>query len=307
MKLVRHVPVAATGLALAILTLGNLLRPFGGGVRYSLGVLGGLLLAAVAFRALTDRAGARAQLRTPVALGVLPTSTMALMVVASYLRPYLPTLALVTWVVALVAQAGIITVFLRRYVLHPRLENVVPSWFVTFVGLAVVAITAPAFGAEALGQVLVRVAFAGYVVALVPNLVRLRRGPELPAPARPTLAIFTSPVSLVLAAYLASFADPSPAVVTGLLALAAASYLAVTLALPRLLRSAFSPAYAAFTFPYVISAVAFAGADTFLADRGITTALGPVALASKWVAVALVAYVLARYVLHVTTAARAAA
>lgn len=307
MKLVRHVPMAATGLALAILTLGNLLRPFGSGVRYSLGVLGALLLAVVVVRVLADGPGAREQLGTPVALGVLPTSTMGFMVAASYLQPYLPGLALVLWVVALVAQLGIIAVFLRRYVLHPRLENVVPSWFVTFVSLSVAAITAPAFGAEAFGQVLVRVAFAGYVLALVPNLVRLLRGPALPDSARPTLAIFTSPVSLVLVAYLTAFPDPRPGIVKGLLALVAANYLAVTLALPKLLRSAFSPAYAAFSFPYVISAVAFAGAHGFLSDRGTTTALAPVALVSKWLAIALVGYVLARFVLHVTTAARQAA
>ena len=80
-----------------------------------------------------------------------------------------------------------------------------------------------------------------------------------------------------------------------MLVLAAASYVYVTLMMFSLLRIKFYPTYAAFTFPYVISAIAFRIGTNFLADRGLEFFL-LVAQAAQWIAVAVVIFVLLHYI-----------
>jgi len=63
-----------------------------------------------------------------------------------------------------------------------------------------------------------------------------------------------------------------------------------------LLRIKFYPTYAAFTFPYVISATAFRVGNTFLVKNGYDFFSFAPTL-SEWIAVAVVLYVLVRYVM----------
>ncbi|MCL2193840.1 MAG: hypothetical protein FWB78_10655 [Treponema sp.] len=67
-----------------------------------------------------------------------------------------------------------------------------------------------------------------------------------------------------------------------------------------LLRLKFYPTYASFSFPYVASATAFGVGASFLAERGFHF-LAPVATTTMWIAVAVVAYVLVRYVIFFRT------
>ena len=68
-----------------------------------------------------------------------------------------------------------------------------------------------------------------------------------------------------------------------------------------LLKLKFYPTYAAFTFPYVISAIAFNEANAFLMKNGYTFfSFAPIV--SKWIAVIIVVYVLIRYVMFLFSA-----
>jgi len=81
-----------------------------------------------------------------------------------------------------------------------------------------------------------------------------------------------------------------------MLAIALASYIYVSIMMVSLLQIKFYPTYAAFTFPYVISATAFRLGATFLSEKGIPY-LMPVADVTMWVAIIIVLYVLIRYIL----------
>jgi exfoliative toxin A/B len=81
-----------------------------------------------------------------------------------------------------------------------------------------------------------------------------------------------------------------------MLVIAAVSYLYVTVKmLTTFLGIKFYPTYSAFTFPYVISALAFRLGNGFLAERGITF-FTPIAQISVWIAVAVVVYVSLHYI-----------
>ena len=101
-----------------------------------------------------------------------------------------------------------------------------------------------------------------------------------PEPAQPTIAIFTAPMSLLIVGYFAS--SPSE------------TRCSSTPCWPSL-RIKFYPTYAAFSFPYVISATAFRLGVTFLAERGVHV-LAPLAAVGQWSAVAVILYVSVQYV-----------
>jgi exfoliative toxin A/B len=95
--------------------------------------------------------------------------------------------------------------------------------------------------------------------------------------------------------YFSSFELKNETLVYVMLAISVVSYIYATIMMFSLLKIKFYPTYAAFTFPYVISAIAFRLGNGFLVERGITF-LAPFAQISVWLAVALVLYVLAHYV-----------
>jgi exfoliative toxin A/B len=219
---------------------------------------------------------------------------MALMLLCAYVKPYLGAAATVIWYAALAVHILIMVLFAVRFVVKLKIQAVFPSWFVTGVGVTVASVTCPAFGARILGQVLFFVGAALYA-ALIPLVIyRLVKLSPLPEPARPTIAIFAAPASLLTVAYLAAFENPPAWPVYILLVFAAASYVFVTVNMAFMLKLKFSPAYAAFTFPYVISAIAFKQGNAVLAANGIT-AFSFVPAAAEWIAAAAVVYVIIRY------------
>jgi exfoliative toxin A/B len=95
--------------------------------------------------------------------------------------------------------------------------------------------------------------------------------------------------------YFNSFEQKNEALVYLMLGIALVSYLYVTVMMVSLLRIKFYPTFAGFTFPYVISALAFRLGNGFLTERGVTF-FSPVAQVSEWLAVAIVLYVLIQYI-----------
>lgn len=298
MRFIRSIPMAICGVSLALAALGNLLLlPFGPQVRYFCGILSAVVLFLFVLKLVFDTPHALEELKTPVPLSVLPTATMALMLLTAYIRPYLPTLALVLWYAAVIMQVGMMILFFKRFVMGLTIANVFPSWFVTFVGIVTASVTAPAMGAIALGQVAFYVGFVLYFIALPLVVRRLTKpGQAFPQPALPTLAIFAAPMSLLIVGYFSSFQERNETLVYFMLAIALINYIYVTYKmLTTLLAVRFYPTYAAFTFPYVISAIAFRLGGAFLAARDITF-LTPIAQASQWIAIAVVVYVIVHYV-----------
>jgi exfoliative toxin A/B len=185
--------------------------------------------------------------------------------------------------------------FAKRFVLDFKLANVFPSWFIVFVGIVTVSVTAPAMDALPLGQAAFYLGFSLYFAALPLIAYKMSKTQTILEPLRLTIPIFTAPMSLCLVGYLSSFGQPNEMLVYLMLALVSVSYAYVSAQMISLLRIKFYPTYAAFTFPYVISAIAFRLANVFLVERGIHF-FAPVATLSLWFAVAIVIYVLIHYV-----------
>ena len=301
MKFIRSVPMAMGGLSLALAALGNLLLPLAYGeiLRYICGVLSLGILAIFALKIALDWSHAREELKTPVPLSVLPTATMAIMLLSVYVRPYIGILAVGIWYAALLAHVGIMLLFVKRFVFDFKLGTVFPSWFVVGVGIAAASVTAPAMGAVVIGQMAFYIGLALYFVILPIVVLRMNNAKIFPEPVRPTIAIFTAPISLLIVGYFSSFVPQGQAnsvLIYIMLAIAAVSYVYVTCMMFSLLKIKFYPTYAAFTFPYVISASAFRLGANFLADRHGLDFLVTIADVTMWIAIAVVLFVLVKYI-----------
>ncbi len=304
MSFIRRIPIPMSALALGVAGLGNLLLSYSPVVRAACGVIAAIIVLLVLARIAFDFGGVRKELSNPAVLAVFPTLFMALMLLATYLKPYAPDAAAGIWVAALTLQLVIAVVCAARFLRAFALAQVLPAWFLVFVGFVVASVTSPAFGALPVGRALLYAGMAGYIGILPVVIYRMVKVGGLPEPALPTMAIFAAPPSLCLVGYLAVTQVKQPAVVYALLAMAAASLVYVFTHLPRILKTPFHPSYGALTFPFVISGIALKQSSLFLANSAAGSFIPKSAVLVMDVFVtAMVLYVLIRYALFVLSPA----
>jgi exfoliative toxin A/B len=300
---IQRVPLAVSGLALALASLGNLLRSiefYGEGLRYICGALSLFILLIFVSKLIFDFSSAMEELKKPLPLSVLPTSTMALMLLCAYAHPYAGFAAVVIWHGALAVQVCIMCLFIKRFVVNFTLSNVFPTWFVSFVGIVTASVTAPVMNAFAIGQAVFYFGFSLYFAVAALVLYRMIKLKGFPEAALPTIAIFAAPVNLCLAGYFYSFPleQQNETFVYFMLYLAAATYILVSIVIfIVLLKVKFYPTYAALGFPYVISAVSFRLCSTFFSENGHTWLI-LLERVSFFLAILMTAYALARYALY---------
>jgi len=300
MKIIQKIPLPISGVALAIASLGNLLLPHGQAIHVFCGVFAAFILGLFLIRVICDTKNVIEDLKSPVMLGALPTSTMAAMLLLGYIQPQVGMIAVVLWYFALACHFTIMAVFIKRFILKPKLENVFPTWFVACVGMIVASVTSPIMGAITLGQIIFYVGFAAYIIMLILITYRMVKLPNIPEPARPTIAIYTAPLNLSIVGYFAAFEQPIVPLVYAMLAVSVVIYIGVTIKIIPLLKTKFFPSFAALTFPYVISATAFGLVNDMLISNGHTFfSFAPII--SKWIAIAVVIYVVVRYTIYFAT------
>lgn len=295
-ELVKGTPIPAAGVALGLVSLGNLLELVGEGVRVSLAICAACLMALVVAKIILFPAMVREDMKNPVIAGTSGTFFMTLMQLASVAAPvaFAPSFAL--WCAAVLGHGALIVWFTATYIVHFDLKKVFTTYFVAYIGIAVAAVTSPAFGMESVGRVLFWFAFACYAVLIVVVTARYVKY-EVPEAAKPTFCIYAAPASLSLTAYLTVAPNPNLVFVAALVVFAQAMLVMALTQLPKFLRLPFYPSYAAMTFPFVISATAFGRALLRFEAAGFAVPLTLDILSVVEIAIAtvMVAYVFARY------------
>jgi len=295
MKFTKKIPMALSGLSLSLLVLGNLLQPYGDSIRAFCGILSAIILLLFLLKLIFDTENVKEEIKNPIVASIFPTSTMALMFLCVYIKPFFG-FAVILWYIAVILHVLIMLFFAKRFLSDFKLPTVFPSWFVTAVGIVVVSVTSPAMNAKPLGRVIFYIGLLLYVVLLPIVIKRMATLKNIPESARPTVAIFTAPMSLCIVGYFSSFENLNAALIYVMVVVALISYVYVTINMVSLLKLKFYPTYAAFTFPHAVSAVAFKTANKFLSDNG-QFSLGFLVKASEYIAVIVVVYVCARYVM----------
>ena len=267
LNFLRQYPIPTAGLILSLFALGNLLQGYGPKLRLAIGGVALALYLPYLLKLLVLNTKLKEPLENPVAASVLPTFTMATLLLAGYVKPYAPEAGAVVWYAGLFGHAFLILWFSWTFLKGFALKKVFPSWFIVYVGIAVASVSAPVTGRLDIGRVAFWFAFVTYFCLLPFVCWRLWKVGQVPDAAKPTAVILAAPASLLLAGYTVSFEVKAPAVVWLLLAFSLFFYGAGLFYLLKLCRASFTPAHAAFTFPMVISAMAtkMAAAPTGLA------------------------------------------
>lgn len=299
--MIKKIPLPITGVALGFAALGNLLQSYSEGVRLCCGVISAVLLILYLVKMIRYPDSFREDMQNPIMASVFCTSTMALMLLAGYLKPYISVVADVIWYAAIVLHVVLMLYFTAKFILKLQMPKVFASYFIVYVGIVVASVSAPAFGATGLGTGIFWFGFAALLALLVLVTYRYAKFREIPPPVQPLFCIYTAPTSLCLAGYIQSVQNKSIAMIAFLAILATVLYLVVLVKLPKYLKMPFFPSYAAFTFPFVISAIAMKQTMACLANMGSPMPwLNVVVIVETVIAVVLCVYALVRYILFVT-------
>lgn len=302
-KSLAGLPTPIAGLALGIASLGwsweNAL-PLQGYAQHIGAIIAAVLLFFLTLKFICHRQLLLDDLAHPVVGSVVPTFTMASMVVSSSIGHALPVLGDSLWLVAVILHMAFLVTFISHRIKAFEMQHMIPSWFVPPIGIIVADVS---FSGnphlDFIAQLVLAFGILVYAVMLPMMIYRFIFCNQVPDAAKPTLAIMAAPASLSLAGYLTVAHEPSVLLVMMLLTIAILMTILIYLSFFSLLKLPFSPGYAAFTFPMVIGATALfktahwmTGVDLLSA---YSAAIYDLAIIELIVATLVVGYVACRY------------
>ncbi len=262
---IKSVPLALSGLLLAMVALANILAGFFPPLKPIIQGLAILGLGLVGARLKVDWKTVKNEFHNPLVASCFATFFMAVQLLTGSL-PLPEPFGQLLWYLNALAYLLYIIFFTKRFVLQRKLNLVYPSWFIVYVGFAMVAVTAPVYGQAILGWLALLIAGLGYLGLIPVVIYRLVKIP-LPENQFPILAIFAAPTSLLLTAYLSLAEQVNLTLTIALLGLSQLIYGLVVFSLYRLMKNGFSPLFSAFTFPFVSTAI---GLKLALSRLGLT-------------------------------------
>lgn len=298
--MLKKIPLPFTGVMLGFAALGNLLQSYSEQVRVGCGILATLIGLVVLLKIVIYPKLFLEDMKQPITASVFGTFSMAIMLLSVYAKPLLDNNAVIIWFIGLGLHVLLILYFTFKFVLKFDIKKVFASYFIVYVGIAVASVSAPAFGQTQIGTYAFWFAFVTFIPLLFIVGYRYLKYRDVPEPARPLFCIFAAPMSLCLAGYFQSVTPKSKMFVIGMAIVAVLLFILVLLRLSRFLKLQFYPSYAAFTFPFVISAIAMKQTYLFLhmqdiKVRGLITLIQFETL----LATVLVLYAFVRYCIHI--------
>lgn len=295
-SLIRKTPIPIAGLMLGLAGLGNLVVGYGIYYRYLAGLLSFLITILLIIRLFMSKDTLKSEFDNPIVASVTPTFFMGLMILATYLKEIIPSLAIYIWYFAIILHISWILWFTIRFIFNFKLKQVFPSFFIVYVGLVVASVTAPVFNNLKLGQFIFYFGFVAYLILLPVVIYRVLFFKNIKSPALPTITIFTAPAALCLAGYLSSFSENNFTLTAVLTLLTIVMLLGVTIYLPRMIKIGFYPSFSAFTFPYVISAIGLKMSAKFWQNKFGFNWFKYLAGITEILAIGLVLFVLLAYI-----------
>ena len=268
--MIKNIPIPTAGVMLGLAALGNLLAPYSMIVKIICGILSALLGALLFAKIIKYPKLVHADLKgNPVLGSVFATFFMATMQLCTYVAPVLPVLSKAVWCLAVAAHIILIIWFSKNFVMNLEMKNVFPTYFIAYVGIVVGAVTSPVFNCIQLGIYIFYFGFAAYMLLLLLVTYRYIKMPPQEAAVKPLICIYTAPMSLSLAGYFAVIPEKSFLMITVMQICAQLLFFFILSLMPKLLRLPFYPSYAAFTFPFVITAIALKQSLAYYASMGV--------------------------------------
>ena len=258
MKFIRNLPLAVSGLTLAILSLGKIFTGF-----KSINiVIGSFLILLILLKFILYNDSFKSELDNVVALSSFGTFSMALMLLSTYLAgifPHLINFVFGVWIFGILGHIILIVVFTKKYVLDSfDITSVFATWWIVYIGITMAAITAPAFNLSEYGYIFSIFGFVMMIPTFILISYRYIKFNEISDENKPFLCIYTALLSIIIVGYVNSFTINAKFLI-GIYILACIFYIfSIYHAIKYLLieELKFTPSFSAFTFPFVISTIA---------------------------------------------------
>ena len=287
MNFFKRVPLPLCGVALGFAALGNLLAAYSPYLKTLCGILAFVGILFVTCKYLTMPEAFVTDMKNPVTASVSGTYTMALMLLAGYIKPILPAFAMILWYVAIVLHFVLIIYFTLNFILKIKIPDdlmkVVASYFIVYVGIVVASVTAPAFNNIALGQICFWIGFILYIPLFFYVSFRYIKLGNKKTEAKALACIYAAPASLCVAGYISSFEQKNITFLTGLYLFSLLIYLFGLFVVADLFANfannkefKFYPSIAGITFPFVISAIAAKQFNAVLTKMDIQNGIRPI-------------------------------
>lgn len=295
--MIKKMPIPICGVILGLFGLGNLLQSYSAGVRMACGIVATVLMVLFLVSVFADFGKFKENMKNPIMASVFCTFPMALMLFSTYFKPWFGPASKIIWIVAIALHVFMILYFTKTFVLKPSLKTVHASWYIVYVGIAMAAMTAPAYEATGFGILTFWFGLVSLLVLLVFVTMRYAKLP-VPDPAKPLMCIYAAPASLCIAGYIQSAAAKNLTFLTVLWVLATVLFVFACIKFVQFLKFPFFPSYAAYTFPFVISAIASKQLMACSAAMEQPMAfLKPIVLIETIIATCTTLYALVRYLM----------
>lgn len=296
--MIKKIPIPICGVILGMYGLGNLLQSYSEGIRMVCGAVATILLILFVISVCSDFGKFMENLKNPIMASVFCTFPMALMLLATYYKPWLGAVSAVIWYAAIVLYVVMIVYFTAKFILKLDMTKVFASYFIVYVGIAMAAMTAPAFEATGIGTAAFWFGFISLIVLLVLVTVRYVKLPAPPNPAKPLICIYSAPASLCIAGYVQSVMPKSLPLLKCIWVVATILFVFALIKFVQYLKLPFFPSYASYTFPFVIGAIASKQLMACAAKMEQPMPfLKPIVLAETIIAAITTLYALVRYIM----------
>lgn len=295
--IIKKVPIPFCGVMLGFAALGNLLQSYSEGIRYACGIVAAFILVLVLLKLIMFPQMMKEDMKNSIMASVSGTFSMALMLLSTYVKPFIGAAAKYIWFFAIALHIVLIVYFTVKFVVKLDLTKVFASYYIVYVGIAVAAVTAPAYEQLAVGTAAFWFGFVTLIALLILVTIRYVKCPNVPEPAQPLFCIYAAPTSLCIAGYVQSVTPKSRTFLLAMLAVATVIYVIALVKAIGYLKLKFYPSYAAFTFPFVITAIATKQTMACLVKmEQPLPILKPVVLVETIIATILVIYAFIRFI-----------
>ena len=293
MNTIKNIPIPISGLILALLSLGNLLQDIHPYLKYSFGSLGVIFLILIILKVILYPQDIKEDFKNPVIASSSGTFSMSLMILSTYLIPFIPTIAYTIWIIGIALHIMLMIYFTYHFIIaNFDINTVYPTYWIVYVGITMAAITSHAHSVEEIGFIFFIIGFIAMIITLPLVIYRYINYENIPNMNKPLICIFTAVLSILIVGYLNSAHSINSTFLIGLYSIACIFYIFALYKFIEYRKLEFYPSFSAFTFPFVISALATKGTHNIISENILLNSILPI---ETIIAAIIVIYVLIKY------------
>ena len=292
--MIEKIPLPICGVILALFSLGNLLNDTHPLLKAICATLGMIFLILIISKLILYPEKIKADFQNPILTSNSGTFSMSLMLLSTYLSPFIPNIAFGIWILGVALHILLMIYFTHHFIIHNfNILTVYPSYWIVYVGITMGAITAHAHNLEEIGIIFFIVGFIAMILTMPLIIYRYIKYTDIPNGNKPLICIFTAVLSILIVGYINSFNTISNEFLMVMYIFACILYIFAFVKFIEYRNLEFYPSFAAFSFPFVISG---------LATKGVISKIGPNIILNNIlnietvIATVIVAYVLMKYI-----------